>query len=110
VTDRFTGEQAALRRVATLVAQGAPPAEVLVAVAEEAGRLLRSDHATMGRYESDGTIRTAATWSSGEAAVPVGASAKIGGEDLHTMIFQTHRPARIDDTAHLSGPVAEAAR
>ena len=38
--DRIAGEQAALRRVATLVARGAAPEEVFAAVAEEAGRLL----------------------------------------------------------------------
>ena len=38
---RIAGEQAALRRVATLVAQAAPPEAVFAAVTEEAGRLLR---------------------------------------------------------------------
>jgi signal transduction histidine kinase len=103
-------EQAALRRVATLVAHAAPPAEVLTAVTEEAGRLLRADHATMGRYSADAAITVVATWGSGDATVPVGASAKVGGQDLHTMIFQTRRPERIDDPADGSGPVAEIAR
>ena len=39
----FAEEQAALRRVATLVARAAPPEEVFAAVAEEAGRLLAAD-------------------------------------------------------------------
>jgi hypothetical protein len=52
--DRITGEQAALRRVATLVARGVPPAEVFAAVTGEAGRLLHADHATMVRYGPDG--------------------------------------------------------
>ena len=52
--DRFTGEQAALRRVATLVTRAARPEEVFVVVAEEAGRLLHADHATMGRNDPDG--------------------------------------------------------
>ena len=34
---RLAEEQAALRRVATLVARGAPPEEVFAAVAEEVG-------------------------------------------------------------------------
>ena len=34
-------EQAALRRVATLVAQATPPEEVFAAVAEEVGQLFR---------------------------------------------------------------------
>ena len=47
----FAEEQAALRRVATLVAQAAPPEEVLAAVTEEAGRLLNADYTVMSRYD-----------------------------------------------------------
>ena len=43
---RIADEQAALRRVATLVARAAPPEEVFAAVAEEVGRLLDVDHAS----------------------------------------------------------------
>ena len=49
-------EQAALRRVATLVARGVPPEEVFAAVVEEVGRLLPVDFTDMGRYTPDGTI------------------------------------------------------
>ena len=53
---RLAEEQAALRRVATLVAAGAPPEEAFTAVAEEAGRLLLVDVANMCRYEPDGMV------------------------------------------------------
>jgi signal transduction histidine kinase len=106
----FASEQAALRRVATLVARAAPPGEVLTAVAGEAGRLLHADHSTMGRYGPDGSITVVATWGSADAGLTVGTRHRLGGQDLHTMIFQTRGPARIDDPRDLSGPVAEAAR
>ena len=48
---RIADEQAALRRVATLVAQGAPPTSVFDAVAAEIQRLLDADGVTLGRYE-----------------------------------------------------------
>ncbi|MGW0712130.1 PAS domain S-box protein [Streptomyces sp. NPDC002643] len=48
-------EQAALRRVATAVARGVPPAEVFTTVAEEVGKLL-STAASVLRYEPDGTV------------------------------------------------------
>ena len=102
--------QAALRRVATLVAQAAPPAEVLTAVTGEAGRLLHADYATMNRYDPDGTITVVAAWSSAGAAFPVGATARLGGRNMQAMVFQTHRPARIDDYTVVSGQLAEAAR
>ena len=53
---RLVDEQAALRRVATLVAQGAPPAEVFEAVIVEVGRLVGADAAALGRFEPDGTV------------------------------------------------------
>jgi signal transduction histidine kinase len=103
----FAEEQAALRRVATLVARGAPPTEVLTAVTEEAGRLLRTDYATMKRYDPDGTVTVVATWSSTSAAIAVGTREKLGGNDLHTMMFQTGQPARIDDHDDVPGRVAD---
>jgi signal transduction histidine kinase len=108
--DRFTGEQAALRRVATLVARAAPPEEVFAAVTREAGRVLGADYATMGRYEPDGPQTVVATWSSTIAAFPVGARVRIGGRNVSTLVWETGRPARIDDYAGASGPIAEAVR
>ncbi|HUB41477.1 MAG TPA: GAF domain-containing sensor histidine kinase [Streptosporangiaceae bacterium] len=106
----FAEEQAALRRVATLVARGAPPAEVLTAVTEEAGRLLHTDYATMKRYDPDGTARVVASWSATGAAFPVGSCMPLGGRNAHTLVFQTHRPARISGYDDTSGPAGKAAR
>ncbi|MDX6238637.1 MAG: hypothetical protein QOG10_3452, partial [Kribbellaceae bacterium] len=107
---RINGEQAALRRVATLVARAAAPEEVFAAVAEEAGRLLHVYHATMSRYGPDGAVRVVAAWSSTGVAFPVGTRWSLGGRNLHTLVFQTGRAARIDDYANASGPPAEALR
>jgi signal transduction histidine kinase len=104
----FAEEQAALRRVATLVARAAPPAEVFAAVAKEAGRLLGADHAAMGRFDPDGTVDVVAAWDSSGAAVELGTRHKPGGQNMHTMIFQTRRPARFDDHAGVTGPIGEA--
>jgi signal transduction histidine kinase len=106
----FAEEQAALRRVATLVARGAPPEEVFAAVTEEAGRLLQADHATTCRYGPDETVSVVAVWSSTGAASPVGTHQKLGGRNLHTTIFHSRQPARVDDYASASGPIAELAR
>jgi signal transduction histidine kinase len=107
----FADEQAALRRVATLVARAAPSAQVLAAVTGEAGRLLHTGHATMVRYGHDGTVSLVATWSSTGDAVPLGTRHELGGKnDLATVVFETGRPVRIDDAGVVSGPLAEAAR
>jgi signal transduction histidine kinase len=106
----FAEEQAALRRVATLVAGGAPSAEVLRAVAEEAGLLLDADYTTINRYSSDGAKQVVAAWSCTGPSFPVGSREPLGGRNVPTMVFQTHRPARLDDYADASGPIADAAR
>jgi signal transduction histidine kinase len=106
--DRITGEQAALRRVATLVARGAPPEEVFAAVAEESGRVLGADHATMVRFEPDGTATVVGAWSATGPVFPVGSQWRPGGHNLLALVFQTGRAARIDDYAGASGSGAKA--
>jgi signal transduction histidine kinase len=108
---QLADEQAALRRVATLVARGAPADELFAAVPAEAGQLLQADQATMIRYESDGTATIVANWrTTGEAMPPVGSREPLGGKNLTTIIAETHRPARIDSYADASGGPAVAAR
>jgi len=108
----FAEEQAALRRVATLVARAAPPEEVFGAVAEEAGRLLGTDSTVMSRYDPDGAATVVGVWArTGTARVlPVGLRLGFGGANVHTLVFQTGRPERIDDYAAASGDAADAAR
>jgi signal transduction histidine kinase len=93
---RLAEEQAALRRVATLVARGAPPEEVFAAVAEQVGQLLPVNSATMCRYESDGTLTFVAHWGRAVDRFPVGTRKTLGGHNLGTLVFETGRPARVD--------------
>jgi K+-sensing histidine kinase KdpD len=53
-------EQAALRRVATLVARGVPPAEVFAAVAQEVGSVLGADATPIARLDPDGAATVVA--------------------------------------------------
>jgi signal transduction histidine kinase len=107
---RLAEEQAALRRVATLVARGRPQEEVFAAVVEEVGRLLGVDYAHMGRYEPDGAITFIATWGSADDRPPVGSRWALGGKNLITLVFETGRPARIDSYADASGAITDIAR
>jgi PAS domain S-box-containing protein len=52
---RLAAQQVALRRVATLVAEGATTADVFAAVAREVSRVLDLPLVEMCRYEADGT-------------------------------------------------------
>jgi signal transduction histidine kinase len=104
---RLAEEQAALRRVATLVARGAAPEEVFAAVAEEVGQLFLTDLANVARYESDGTFTIVA--SAGNR-FPVGSRWPLGGKTLTTIVFETGRPARFDSYADVTGTLADDAR
>ena len=101
---------AALRRVATLVALGPAPVELFAAVTEEVGELLPVDFAIMGRYEADGTITCVATWGTPVARFPVGSRARLEGKNLVTIVLETGRPARVDHFEHASGPVGVAGK
>src|SRR6185369_3095329 len=56
--ERLAGEQAALRRVATLVAMSAETGEVFAAVAREISEVMHLPVAGVQRYEDDGETMT----------------------------------------------------
>ena len=97
-------EQAALGRVATLVAQGEPPGVVFAAVAEQVGRLLSTDDALVARFEPDESVTIVASWSAAGEPLPVGFRRHVKpGEGLTPVVRETGRPARIDSqTAYYS--------
>jgi signal transduction histidine kinase len=103
-------EQAALRRVATLVAQATPPEEVFAAVTEETGRLLAADFAILVRYDPPDTLEIVGTWTRTGAPppTPVGGRLPLGGRNVTTLVYQTGRPARIiyNDVSGVIGRVA----
>jgi signal transduction histidine kinase len=104
---RLAQEQAALRRVATLVARGVPPEEVFAAVTAEAGQLLGAHLAGMGRYESDQAVTVLATWPAEDGDHPlVPGPWPLEGGDLASAVFQTGRPVRIDDYRGVPGRIA----
>jgi PAS domain S-box-containing protein len=103
-------EQAALRRVATLVAQDAPSSELFGAVAGEVGVLLGADLGGMIRYEEDGTVTSVATWAAVGEHPPVPERWQIEPGDPAWMILETRAATRVEDWASVPGPFAEAVR
>ena len=89
--EQLANEQAALRRVATLVAAGAMPAEVFGAAAEEAQRILELPLVVMSRYEADGTATVVAAL--GEHAFQPGTSWPLDGPSVSALVLATGRPA-----------------
>ena len=101
-------EQAALRRVATLVAQQPPQEEVFAVIVEEIGRLLAVDSIEMVRFQDDRAAAFVAGWGSLASALPVGTRVPLGGRNVASLVFHTGRAARLDDYYEsASGPIAE---
>jgi len=107
---RLAEEQAALRRVATLVARGAPSSDVFEALIGEVGRLLPADAAALARYETDGTVAEVGRWTSTGGYVPVGIRAPIESGSASGRVFETGRPGRVTSYAELAGRSGAAAR
>jgi signal transduction histidine kinase len=103
-------EQAALRRVATLVARQPSPAEVFEAVTEEAARLLHLDSANLIVYERDQTVTVVGACNLRGPAAPVGIRGSLEGDNITGRVFRTQRPARINQYTDAVGPAAEYAR
>ena len=94
--ERLADEQAALRRVATLVAEGASPTAVFDAVAAEMERLLDADRVVLNRYEAGPRSR----WSPiagrrrGDCRPGRGSAPRAG--TCRRLVRRTERPARIE--------------
>jgi signal transduction histidine kinase len=103
---RLVKTQTALRRIATHVAHGAAPAEVLDAVATELGQLIGTDGAHIVRYEADGTATVVAVWGTPDIGIPVGTRLSLDGHNVSATVLKTGRTARMDSYADAPGPLA----
>src|SRR5262249_3518281 len=98
--------QTAVRRIATDVACGAAPGEVLDAIAAELGGLIGSDGAHVVRYEADGTATVIGAWQASDINLPVGTRLSLDGRSVTATILKTGRAARMDSHADAPGPIA----
>jgi signal transduction histidine kinase len=103
-------EQAALRRVATLVARGAAPAEVFAATAAEVRRLLGTNATALARYEPDETVTVLALETDVDLPLGVGARVTLEGDNAMGAVFRTGRAARQDAFEDTTGAIADIAR
>jgi PAS domain S-box-containing protein len=108
---KLAGEQAALRRVATLVARESLPEELFAVVAEEVGRVMNVPLVALARYEPDGSaIQLVGGWSEGALPVPIGGRYLLDGPSAFVSVWQTRKPARTGDSTDLPGEIAAARR
>jgi signal transduction histidine kinase len=88
-------EQAALRRVATLVARGTEPMTVFRAVCNEAQTLLGADRSAIVRFQDDRTVTVMAA-SGDPGQHRVGASVSFDPGFVVDRVHETHEAARFD--------------
>jgi signal transduction histidine kinase len=93
---RVNDEQAALRRVATLVANGSPPSEVFSAVTRESGMILKAETTRLLRFEADGSATVVGAWRRAGDPVPVGSRIRIDAV-VAAPVRQTGEPARMTE-------------
>ena len=103
---RMAGEQAALRRVATLVAQGASSSVLFQAVALETSLLLRADATVLMRYDPDDCVTRVGRWSSPGVGLPPEERSALGGRNVTTLVFNTGQAARLDNYGDDAGDAA----
>jgi signal transduction histidine kinase len=99
-------EQAALRRVATLVARAVLPAEVFDAVCVEAARLLDAPVTRLLRFEPDGMATVLAGRGEPVGMLPVGGPFPLDAKGVVAAVLQTGRPARLENVDRVLGAAA----
>ena len=101
-------EQAALRRVATLVASGLPPSRVFGQVTEEVAMLLAMPGANVMRYDGARTATVVGGWSEdGALTLPMGSTFDLDGDTVVAKVLRSGTPQRVDRYQDTSGNLAE---
>ena len=104
----LTAEQAALRRIATLVASEPASELVFEQVTAEAAQTLGARAASLARFDPDNMVTFIGAWSrSGTLAFPVGSSMRLDGAGVLAAVRETGEPQRIHRYEDLAGPIIE---
>jgi signal transduction histidine kinase len=109
--EALVAEQAALRRVATLVAADPEPRRLFDTVCEEVGSVLGVESANVLRYEADGTQTVVGAWAaSGAPWFPGGENVPIDGETVSGKMRRSGTPQRVDDYTDVAGQLVKRLR
>jgi signal transduction histidine kinase len=109
--EALLAEQAALRRVATLVAGDPASGRLFKAVCEEVGRVLGVESANLVRFEEGGTGTVLGAWAAGGAPwFPTGQGIPVDGETVTGKLRRTGKPQRVDDYSDVRGELVKLLR
>jgi signal transduction histidine kinase len=104
-------EQAALRRVATMVADSASAPAIFGQVCQELGELLAVKTTDMIRYEDECSATIVGYWTGNDSpSFPVGARIPVDGETVGAKLYRSGRPERVDDYEDMESELAELLR
>jgi signal transduction histidine kinase len=103
-------ELRALRRVATLVAEGVRPQDLFAVVAEQVARVVNVPLVSVARYELDGTATECASFSPEGPLFPVGKRWSLEGTNVLRLVRENCEAARIDEYSQLEGEIVDAVR
>ena len=95
---RLADEQAALRRVATLVAEGVQPAKIFSAVSDEVGQLFATHVAAVLRFDSEDQAIVLVGATQQVAAEFAGARWSFDDASASARVYHTGRSARLSGT------------
>jgi signal transduction histidine kinase len=110
---RLLEQQSALRRVATLVAEGRDSDDVFRAVVREVGEHLPAESALLERYEPDSTMTTIAVWTGDRGIIEAEGRMQVAAGNFPDRVRTTRSTVRMEpydatsDVAHqlrLDGP------
>jgi signal transduction histidine kinase len=105
--ERIADEQAALRRIATLVAEGVGEDELADAVTLEIGQLFEAHRANTMRLEGD-TLRVIGAWrTDDDRSQAVGLVFPAGGDTTSARIVDAAEAARVDSREELRTELAQ---
>jgi signal transduction histidine kinase len=109
---RLLDEQAALRRVATLVARRINPGEIFLAVAEEIRRLLGAESTGITRFEPGGAFFIVGRAGEVPFGLPVGTRVELPDYLAPAVVWRTGQAARVDEDGwnSKSDPLADELR
>ena len=110
--ERLLQEQAALRRVAMLVARDAPARVIFESVCEEVAAVLGVTTTNLVRYEDDGTASVVGAWAQeGAPLMPVASiPLPLDGGTVAPRVQRSGRTVRVDDYGGLDDVLARRLR
>jgi signal transduction histidine kinase len=103
---RLAGEQAALRHVATLVAEGSSLSDLFAAVARAVAQSVEADAISVERIDEDRSTTVIASLDA--PRFPIGSRWSLDEPGLHAQVITSGRPVRVDDVATLGGKTGAA--